>query len=227
MPLPRRRGRRERPAPHRRSCRKEALTPQPPLPGAGEGEQIDAPANAPDRPPAKVRAATVWLDGCSGCHMSFLDLDERLIGIAQHLEMVYTPLIDTKVYPDDVDVALVEGAVSSEEDLEKIHRIRRQTKILIAFGDCAVTGNVPSMRNAFSVDDVYRRAYFETATRNPSVPDQIVPRLLPQVRPIHEYVPVDIFLQGCPPPADVIYGLLADLVAGRTPDLTTQTRFGR
>ena len=147
--------------------------------------------------------------------------------LAQHLEMVYTPLIDAKAYPDEVDVALVEGAVSSEEDLEKIRRIRRQTKILVAFGDCAVTGNVPSMRNAFSVQDVFNRAYFETATLNPSVPDKVVPTLLPTVRPIHAYVPVDIYLQGCPPPADVIYTLLTDLLAGRTPDLTTHTRFGR
>jgi NAD-reducing hydrogenase small subunit len=199
------------------------LTPQPPL-RRGEGEELPLPEGGGAR---KVRAATVWLDGCSGCHMSFLDLDERLIEIAQQVEMVYTPLIDLKVYPDDVDVALVEGAVSSEEDLEKIHRIRRKTKILIAFGDCAVTGNVPSMRNAFSVEDVYKRAYVETATLNPMVPDRVVPKLLPVVRPIHAYVPVDIYLQGCPPPADVIYTLLTDLVAGRTPDLTSATRFGR
>ncbi|MGE3910095.1 MAG: NADP oxidoreductase, partial [Chloroflexota bacterium] len=131
------------------------------------------------------------------------------------------------LYPDNVDLALVEGAVSSEEDLEKIQRIRRQTKILVAFGDCAITANVPSMRNAFPVKDVYARAYFETATLNPSVPDQVVPKLLPQARPIHEYVPVDVYLQGCPPPADVIYGLLTDLLAGRDPNLTTKTRFGR
>jgi NAD-reducing hydrogenase small subunit len=171
--------------------------------------------------------ATVWLDGCSGCHMSFLDLDERLIEIAQQVEMVYTPLIDAKVYPDDVDVALVEGAVSSEEDLEKIHRIRRQTKVLVALGDCAITANVPSMRNAFPVQDVYHRAYFETTTQRPGIPTEVVPKLLPTVRPIHEYVPVDVFLQGCPPPADVIYALLTDLLAGRTSDLTARTRFGR
>ena len=193
----------------------EPLSPDPALPTPGE-EQT-----------RKIRTATVWLDGCSGCHMSLLDLDERLVEIAQHLEMVYTPLIDVKAYPEQVDVALVEGAVSSEEDLEKIHRIRRQTKILVAFGDCAVTGNVPSMRNAFTVEDVYRRGYVETATLRPGVPHEVVPKLLPQARPIHEYVPVDVYLQGCPPPADVIYGLLTDLVAGRTPDLTTRTRFGR
>jgi NAD-reducing hydrogenase small subunit len=201
------------------------LTPPSPLSGAESAKVALSGEGVQER--RKVRAATVWLDGCSGCHMSFLDLDERLIEIAQHLEMVYTPLIDVKTYPDEVDVALVEGAVSSEEDLEKIHRIRRQTRILVAFGDCAVTGNVPSMRNAFPVEDVYRRGYIETATLRPGVPDQVVPRLLPQVRPIHEYVPVDVYLQGCPPPADVIYDLLMDLVAGRTPDLTAHTRFGR
>ena len=175
----------------------------------------------------KVRLATVWLDGCSGCHMSLLDMDERLIEIAQQVEMVYTPLIDAKVYPEDVDVALVEGAVSSEEDLEKIQRIRRQTRILVAFGDCAVTGNVPSMRNRFTVDAVLQRAYTENVALRPGPPSEVVPRLLPIVRPVHEIVPVDVFLQGCPPPADVIYGLLVDLLAGRTPDLTAQTRFGR
>jgi NAD-reducing hydrogenase small subunit len=121
----------------------------------------------------------------------------------------------------------VEGAVSSEEDLEKIERIRRQTGILVAFGDCAVTANVPSMRNAFPLSEVYARGYVETATQRPGTPSEVVPRLLPQARPIHEYVPVDIFLQGCPPPADVIYSLLTDLLAGRTPDLTGYTRFGR
>jgi NAD-reducing hydrogenase small subunit len=175
----------------------------------------------------KLRVATVWLDGCSGCHMSFLDVDERLIEIAQQVEMVYTPLIDAKVYPDDVDVALIEGAVSSEEDLEKIQRIRRQTTILVALGDCAITANVPSMRNAFPLQAVYQRGYVETATQRPGIPTEVVPRLLPVVRPIHEYVPVDVFLQGCPPPADVIYELLTDLLAGRVPDLTARTRFGR
>ena len=194
-----------------------------PLPRTGEGER------GTDVAP-RVTVATVWLDGCSGCHMSFLDMDERLVSIASRIDLVYSPLIDTKTYPDHVDVALVEGAVSSEEDLEKIHRIRRQTGVLIAFGDCAVTANVPSMRNAFRVQDVYARGYLElgkTVTQRPGIPDQIVPKLLPQARPIHEYVPVDIFLQGCPPPADVIFGLLSDLLGGRTPDLTAHTRFGR
>ena len=117
----------------------------------------------------RIRAATVWLDGCSGCHMSFLDLDERLIELAERIDFVYTPLVDTKEFPDNVDLTLVEGAVSSADDLAKIQRIRQRTRLLISLGDCAVTGNVPSMRNAFSVQDIFQRAYFETATLNPSV----------------------------------------------------------
>ena len=199
------------------------FTPQPPLAAVGEGQ----PAPQSQERARKVRAATVWLDGCSGCHMSFLDLDERLIEIAQHLEMVYTPLIDVKAYPDEVDVALVEGAVSSEEDLEKIHRIRRQTKILVAFGDCAVTGNVPSMRNPFGAAAVYDRAYRENVDLHPIVPRQHLPVLLEQVKPVHEVVRVDIFIPGCPPPADVIHHVVSELLEGRRPDVGALTRFGK
>src|SRR5215472_11417107 len=116
---------------------------------------------------SKKKLATVWLDGCSGCHMSFLDMDERLIELAGKVDLVYSPLVDNKEFPPDVDVTLVEGAVSSEEDLRKIKTIRGRTKLLVSLGDCAVTANVPAMRNLFPVDDVYDRAYRETATLAP------------------------------------------------------------
>ena len=90
----------------------------------------------------RLRLATVWLGGCSGCHMSFLDLDEFLIDLAERVEVVYTPLADVKTYPDEVDVCLVEGAVANDENLEMAHRIRAATRYVISFGDCAVTGNV-------------------------------------------------------------------------------------
>ena len=99
----------------------------------------------------KMKLATVWLDGCSGCHMSFLDMDERLIELAGKVDLVYSPLVDNKEFPPDVDITLVEGAVSSEEDLHKIQAIRQRTKTLISLGDCAVTANVPAMRNPFTV----------------------------------------------------------------------------
>jgi NAD-reducing hydrogenase small subunit len=174
----------------------------------------------------KVRAATVWLDGCSGCHMSFLDLDERLIEIAGSLELVYGPLVDAKEYPANVDVALVEGAVGTDEDVERIKMVRERTRVLIALGDCAVTGNVPAMRNSFPLVKVLDRAYRENADLQQQTPAVELPKLLERSRPVHEVVPVDIFLAGCPPPAGLIYDVLKELLAGRLPDLSIRCRFG-
>ena len=173
-----------------------------------------------------VRLATVWLDGCSGCHMSLLDTDERLLELARKADIVYSPLVDIKEFPDDVDVTLVEGAVSSAEDLEKVRRIRGRTRLLVAFGDCGIHGNVPAMRNAHGPDAVLRRVYLENADAQAQVPTDGVPALLDRVRPIQEVVPVDVHLPGCPPPADLIFDALSDLVDGRTPDLTGRFRFG-
>ena len=175
---------------------------------------------------SKIRFATVWLDGCSGCHMSLLDMDERLIDVLAHVDLVYSPLVDAKEYPENVDVVLVEGAVSSGEDLEKILKIRKRSKLLVCLGDCAVTSNVPGMRNRFKVEDVEHRAYIENAQNNQHVPREVIPRLLPHSRPVHEFVKVDVFIPGCPPEADTIFFVLTELVAGRLPDLTGKTHFG-
>jgi len=174
----------------------------------------------------KPSLATVWLDGCSGCHMSFLDLDERLLEVAAKADLVYSPLIDIKTFPDAVDICLVEGAVSSEDDLHKIRMVRDKTRILVSFGDCAVTANVPGMRNPIGPGPLLERAYLENVTRNPGIPLQVVPALLPTARPVHRVVKVDVYLPGCPPSADLIYGALMDLIQGRTPD-THAARFGR
>lgn len=176
---------------------------------------------------SKVRVATFWLDGCSGCHMSFLDMDERLVELAPHIQLVYGPLVDAKEFPHDVDLAIVEGAVSSDEDKEKIREIRERSKCLLALGDCAVTANVPSMRNPFGVTPILDRAYVENATIQQQHPNQVVPALLKRVTPVHEVVPVDVFVPGCPPPADAIHFVLSELLAGRTPDPTVLTRFGK
>ena len=174
----------------------------------------------------KTRIATVWLDGCSGCHMSFLDMDERLLAIADRIGLVYSPLVDTKEFPENVDLTIVEGAVSSEEDLHKIRLVRSRTKLLMALGDCAVTSNVPGMRNYFSRDAILRRAYVENVTANPGVPTEVIPALLPKSKPIHEYVKVDIFVPGCPPNAEIIFSAVAALLEGRKPDLDNNVRFG-
>ncbi len=174
---------------------------------------------------SKVRLATVWMDGCSGCHMSFLDLDERLLELAERVELVYSPLVDRKEFPAEVDVTLVEGAISSHDDLERIKKIRAHTRLLVSLGDCAVTANVPAMRNPFPVENVLERAYVENATERQGIPSEVIPRLLQKVVPVHEVVKVDLFVPGCPPHRDLIYYVLTELVQGRMPELSN-ARFG-
>ncbi len=178
----------------------------------------------------RIRLATVWMGGCSGCHMSFLDMDEWLIELAGKVDLVYSPVIDVKEYPENVDVALIEGAVANEDHLELIQKIRRNTKVLVSFGDCAVTGNVTAMRNPLGgAEEVLKRAYLEGAdiyAQIPSAPG-IVPPLLDRVQPVHEVVPVELYLPGCPPPASRIRELLEQVLAGKKPHLSAeQIKFG-
>jgi NAD-reducing hydrogenase small subunit len=179
---------------------------------------------------ARLRFATVWLGGCSGCHMSFLDLDEWLFELAGQVDLVFSPLADVKQYPEDVDLVLVEGAVANDENLEMIHTVRARTKTLVAFGDCAVTGNVTALRNPLGVAlEVLRPVYLENGDLNPRIPGEkaIVPILLDRVLPVHAVVPVDYYLQGCPPPAGRIQAVLEALLKGEKPELEeSQRRFG-
>jgi NAD-reducing hydrogenase small subunit len=182
--------------------------------------------------PAALRLATAWFGGCSGCHMSFLDLDEFLIELATKVELVFSPVIDVKEYPENVDVCLIEGAICNEDNLELLHKIRERTKVLVSFGDCAVTANVPAIRNQLGLgnaESVLQRAYIECAQTNPSIPKEpgIVPPLLPRVMPVHEVVHVNHFLPGCPPPADRIKALLVQVLEGVEPKLEgRQLKFG-
>ena len=175
----------------------------------------------------KLKLATVWLGGCSGCHMSFLDLDERLLELAARVDLVVSPLVDAKTrdFPP-VDITLVEGAVANEEHVEMLRLVRERSKVLVAFGDCAVTGNVSALRNAWPVQEVLDRAYRETPTVVRGVPSGagVMPRLLPGVKPLHQVVKVDLWLQGCPPGSDRIWETLTALLEGRAPQL--ERRFG-
>jgi len=182
--------------------------------------------------PALLRLATVWFGGCSGCHMSFLDLDEFLIELATKVELVFSPVMDAKEYPQNVDVCLLEGAICNEDNQELLYQIRERTKILVSFGDCAVTANVPAIRNQLGLrnaESVLQRAYIECAQTNPGLPKEpgIVPPLLPRVMPVHEVVHVNYFLPGCPPPADRIKALLVQVLEGVEPKLEgRQLKFG-
>lgn len=180
----------------------------------------------------RLRLATVWLGGCSGCHMSFLDLDEFLIELAPRIELVYSPVVDLKEYPENVELCLVEGAVCNEDNRAMIQRVRSRTKVLVAFGDCAVTANVPAIRNQLGLrnsESVLQRAYRDGAQANAGLPHdpEIVPPLLDRVRPVHEVVHVDFYVPGCPPPVDRIKALLTSVLGGAEPSLeNAQLKFG-
>ncbi|WP_255108305.1 oxidoreductase [Synechococcus sp. RedBA-s] len=169
----------------------------------------------------KLRLATVWLAGCSGCHMSFLDLDEWLIELAPRIEMVFSPIAsDTKTYPEAVDVALVEGGVGNSDNLALIYQVRQRSRLLVSFGDCAITANVPGLRNPLAGPAaVLDRSYLELADGSAQWPHApgLVPELLERVLPVHELVPVDLFLPGCPPPAERIRAVLDALLRGEQP----------
>lgn len=164
---------------------------------------------------AKKRIATVWLCGCSGCHMSFLDLDEKLIDLTALADIVASPVADVKDIPE-CDIGLVEGSIANEENLHVLQTIRARSKILVSLGDCAGFGCVPMLRNQFENEEVLDRAYVEAESNAlGEVPTEEVPALLPKVRPIHEFVKVDAWIPGCPPSPEAIWQAVSALLNGQ------------
>ena len=159
--------------------------------------------------------------------MSFLDLDEFLFDLAEKVDVVFSPVgTDVKLYPDHVDVCLVEGAVANVDNLELALQVRERTGLVISFGDCAVTANVPGLRNLLdaghdSARAVLERGYLELADASGQLPfaPGIVPELLDKVLPLHEVIPVDLYLPGCPPSAERIREAITPLLEGGRPAL--------
>ena len=176
----------------------------------------------------KVRVGTIWLDGCSGCHMSFLDMDERLVELSQYMDVVYSPYVDAKEIPTDIDLFIVEGALSTDHDIKIIKEIRKNSKLILALGDCAVTGNISAMKNLFGTDAVLEKGYFDLADVNKGeYPSEVVPTLLDKVIPLNEAIDVDYFVPGCPTPADAIYEVIKAIIENRDIKISDYTRFGK
>ncbi|MGA9398976.1 MAG: NADP oxidoreductase [Anaerolineaceae bacterium] len=172
---------------------------------------------------SKPKISTDWMAGCSGCHMSLLDIDERIVTVAELVDLRSTPITDLKT-PDEsgVDVGILEGGINNTANEEVARTMRKRCKVLVALGDCAVFGGVPAMRNFFTIEESLRRAYVETESTDesgkiPSDPELAKPTL---VRAVSEIVPVDIYVPGCPPDADTIFYVLAELAQGRKPEVT-------
>ena len=169
---------------------------------------------------SKVRIATTSLAGCFGCHMSFLDMDERLVELLEHVELNRSPLTDIK-HCGPCDIGLVEGGVCNAENVHVLREFRDNCKILIAVGACAINGGIPAMRNHFSLRECMEEAYVNgVGVENPQIPDDAeLPLLLDKVHPLHDVVHVDYYLPGCPPSADEFLKVLGDLLEGKEPAL--------
>ena len=170
---------------------------------------------------SKPKISSDWLAGCAGCHMSLLDMDERILQIAELADLRSTPITDLK-HPDEsgVDIGILEGGVNNTANEEVAIRMRKRCGTLVALGDCAVFGGVPAMRNFFTLEESLRRAYVETESTQdgfiPSDPELCTPT---KVRALQDVVKVDVFVPGCPPDADVIFYVLSELAQGRKPEL--------
>ena len=176
--------------------------------------------NAPKK---KLKVATTSLAGCFGCHMSLLDIDERLFTLLEHIEFDRSPLTDIKTIGlrGPCDIGLIEGGVCNAENGHVLREFRRNCKVLVAVGACAINGGLPAQRNHLDLRDILEEVYAtEYLVSHGGIPnDPELPLPLNKVHPIHEVVKVDYFLPGCPPSADAIWKLLTDLLAGRTPSL--------
>ena len=178
---------------------------------------------------SKPRLATVWLGGCAGCHMSLLDLDERIVDVLGLVDLVFSPVADVKKFPEGVDVTLVEGSVCNSENLHLAREVRANSKLVVAFGDCAVTGNVPGMRNRLKLDDILSSVYSEDFYREgpgpvPQTEGGVLPVLLPKVMPLHHVISVDVFLPGCPPDPERIWAAINAILSGGPIELPVEMR---
>jgi NAD-reducing hydrogenase small subunit len=166
----------------------------------------------------KIKLATTWLDCCSGCHMSFLDIDETIIKLAESVEFNASPITDIKEF-SQVDVGFVEGSVGNDHDVAVVQDLRSKCRILIAVGDCACFGGINSMRNLFDTQELLKRVYGTQSTLQKGIiPTQELPKLLWQ-RPVNQIVKVDCYIPGCPPSAKNILYVLQEILQGRIPVL--------
>jgi len=174
---------------------------------------------------AKPKIASDWMCGCAGCHMSLLDMDERILTVLELVDLRSSPITDLKE-PDKtgVDVGVLEGGINNSANEEVAHKFRDRSKILVALGDCAVFGGVPALRNMCGIQAALRRAYIETESTDSEgkIPDDPELATMTKVRALSEVVPVDVFVPGCPPDADTIFHVLAELAQGRIPEMKNE-----
>jgi len=171
---------------------------------------------------SKPIIATASLAGCFGCHMSILDIDAKILQLIDLVEFHKSPIDDIKTFSKTCDIGLIEGGCCNSENVETLRSFRKNCKILISIGECAIMGGLPAMRNGIPIRECLEEAYL----KSPTVDDKIIPNdedlpiILDRVYPLHEVVKIDYFLPGCPPSADLIWKALTALIEGKPLELT-------
>ncbi len=172
---------------------------------------------------SKPKVATTSLAGCFGCHMSLLDIDDRILQLIDLVDFDKSPIDDIKTFTDRCAIGLIEGGCCNEENVHVLQEFRKHCDVLISFGDCATMGGIPAMRNNIPLAECFDEAYRTGVTvYNPDgiVPnDPDLPLLLDKVYPAHEVVKIDYFLPGCPPSADTLWAALTALLTGQPVEL--------
>ncbi len=168
---------------------------------------------------SKPVIATATLAGCFGCHMSLLDIDERILELIELVEFNKSPINDIKTFTKQCDIGLIEGGCSNSENIEVLKDFRKNCKILVSLGECAIMGGLPAMRNGIPIRECLEEAYITGPTVRMNTKkilpnDDELPMMLDKVYPCHEIVKIDYFLPGCPPTADLIWNALLALVTG-------------
>ncbi|MCS7165858.1 MAG: NADP oxidoreductase [Candidatus Calescibacterium sp.] len=170
----------------------------------------------------KKTVATIWCEGCSGCHMSFLDMDEKLLDlIKKGMTFSASPLTDLKIPPHGTDIGIIEGSVATDTQEEEVKMMRERCKIIVAIGNCAVFGGIPTMRNKYKVSEILSRAYENAETNyNSHIPSaEDISKLLEKVKPVDKVIKVDYYIPGCPPKPEAIYETLLKIIEGEKPEL--------
>jgi len=171
----------------------------------------------------KPRVATTSLCGCFGCHMSLLDIDERILELVELVDFDRSPINDIKKISGAVEIGLVEGGCANEENVKVLQEFRQHCKVLVSVGDCAINGGIPAMRNMVPLSECFEEAFLDGPTvvnRQGKIPDdEEIPLLLDRVYPCHEVVRIDYHLPGCPPSADTLWAALTALLESRSLEL--------
>ena len=172
---------------------------------------------------AKPKLATTALAGCFGCHMSLLDIDDRILQLVEIIDFDKSPIDYIKKFTGRCEVGLIEGSCSNEENVEVLREFRKHCDILISIGDCATMGGVQALRNAIPIKECLQEAYLDgPSVYNPSgqIPNDVeIPLILDKSYPAHEVVKIDYHLPGCPPPADTLWQALVALLTDKPVDL--------